>query len=37
MLHEHWLNVAGHYDWVVEYLADVIDNFDVNKITTIAG
>lgn len=31
-LHEHWLNVAGHYDLVVEYLADGIDTFDVNKI-----
>lgn len=31
-LHEHWLNVAGHYDLVVEYLADGIDTFDVDKI-----
>ncbi|MCC6425136.1 MAG: hypothetical protein IT447_16805 [Phycisphaerales bacterium] len=31
-LHEHWLNVAGHYDLVVEYLADGIDTFDVEKI-----
>lgn len=29
--HEHWLNLASHYDLTIEYLADRIDNFDVSK------
>lgn len=33
-LHEHWLNAAAHYDLVAEYLADGIDEFDIDKINS---